>query len=174
MKPRLHIGVFEDASSLLAAARECRERSIPLLDAYSPHPIHGIDELVGIPRSRLPRATFFGGVLGASLALWFEFWVSAQDWPLNVGGKPFDSLPAFVPVGFEMLILFAGLATALGFFLRSRLAPGRQCSPWFERVTDDRYVLVAMEKDAGLPAGEMASLWRRHGAVEFHEELPER
>jgi len=174
MNRRLHIGVFEDAASLLAAARECHERSIPLLDAYSPHPIHGIDELVGIPRSRLPRATLAGGALGASLALWFEFWVSAQDWPLNVGGKPFESLPAFVPVGFEMLILFAGLATALAFFVRSRLGPGRKCAPWFDRVTDDRYVLIALEKDAGLPVGEMAALWRRHGAVEFHEEVPER
>ena len=93
-----------------------------------------------------------------------------MDWPLNVGGKPFDSLPAFIPVGFEMTVLFGGLATALMLFVRSRLWPGKSSGLVVPGVTDDQFALVLGAGDASLPPGELAGLVARHGAVQSWEE----
>jgi hypothetical protein len=170
---RLHVAAFRDGHSLVAAAHACRRRGLPLVDAFTPHPVHGIDVALGIPRSRLPIVCFAGGFAGLALGVWFQFWSSAVDWPLNVGGKPFQSLPAFVPVAFELMVLFAGLSTALALFVGSRLVPGaaaRLCDP---RVTDDRYVLVVAENGATMRSDAIDALLQEHGAVECREELSE-
>ncbi len=166
MSRRIHVGFFENPHDLLSAARECRERGVAILDARTPFPIHGIDDVIGIPRSRLGFVCCAFGAAGLFLGLLLQHWTSAVDWPINVGGKPFDSLPAFVPVGFEIMILLAGLGTAGAFLVRSRLRPGRKEPINLERVTDDRFALVVEEKDAALPGEEYALLWRRHGAVD--------
>ncbi len=161
-----HFAAFESGASLLAAAREGRKRGLRLVDAHTPNPVHGLDPVMGIRRSRLPLVTLFCGSVGAAIALWFQYWSSASDWPLDVGGKPFDSLPAFVPVAFELLILCAGLGTAATLFVRSRLAPGRQTKIVHERASSDRYVLVVERADASVPEDALDALWDRHGALE--------
>jgi hypothetical protein len=171
MSRRIHVATFPDGHLLVAAAAACRARGLEVEDAFSPHPIHGIDEVLGIRRTRLPIVCFAAGLLGGSLGLAFEYWASAADWPLDVGGKPFDSLPAFLPVAFEMTVLFAGLATALALFVRSRLAPGAAARTPDSRVTDDRYVLVVRHRDAALPAETLDALLVRHGATSCREEV---
>lgn len=166
MSRRVHVGIFESAEDLLEAARECRSRGVPILDARSPYPIHGFDEVAGIERSRLPVVCFAFAAAGLAAGLWLQYWTSSTNWPLNVGGKPFDSLPAFVPVAFETMILAAGLGTAAAFLFRSRLAPGRAASLDVEGVTDDRFALLVPEDDARVASGEYALLFRRHRAVE--------
>lgn len=170
MSRTVHIGVFEDEHHLLAAVAESRQRGLSIVDAYSPYPIHGIDELIGIQRSRLPLVCFVGGLTGLILGLLFQYWSSATSWPLNVGGKPFDSLPAFVPVAFELTVLFGGLATALMLMVRSRLWPGKK-SRAIEGVTDDHFALAIARKDAGLAAAELPALLGRHGAVQVRTEV---
>lgn len=166
MSRKVHVGVFESAEDLLEAARECRSRGVPILDARSPFPIHGFDEVARIRASRLPVVCFGFAAAGLAAGLLVQYWTSATNWPLNVGGKPFDSLPAFVPVAFETMILFAGLGTAAAFLFRSRLAPGRSPALDVPGVTDDRFALLVPEDDARLPSGEYALLFRRHRAVE--------
>lgn len=169
MSRRLHLGIFPDAHSLLAAARACRTHGIPIRDAYTPHPVHGIDEALELRPSRLPIACFIGGLFGLVASLAFQYWASAQDWPIDVGGKPFHSWPAFAPVAFEVMVLCAGLLTALLLFVRSRLLPGAASVAPCERVTDDRYALVVEERDARLPAHAIAALLAEHGAIERRE-----
>jgi len=171
MSSRLHYGLFADEAGLLSAARECRDRGLFVVDALTPYPVHGIDEVIGIPRSRLPRVTLIAGAIGLGLALWFQYWTSATNWPLNVGGKPFDSLPAFMPVAFEMLILFAGLGTAAALLIRSGLRPHGNAPHdggpvGLARVTDDRFVLIVERKDASVREQHIEQLWQRHGAVD--------
>ena len=165
-----HVGVFEREASLRAAIGESRRRGLDVVDAYSPYPIHGIDELMGIRRSRLTLVCFFGGLAGLAIGLGFQYWSSAVSWPTNVGGKPFDSLPAFVPVAFEMTVLLAGLSTAFMLMLRSRLWPGKRTRA-VEGVTDDRFAVVIARKDAALASAELVDLLARHGAVETWQEL---
>ena len=168
-----HVGVFEHEANLLEAIVESRELGLDVVDAYSPYPIHGIDELIGIRRSRLTLVCFFAGLTGLALGLGFQYWSSATSWPLNVGGKPFDSLPAFIPVGFEMTVLFGGLATALMLLVRSRLWPGKRCKDLASKagVTDERFALVIARKDVNLASAELPALLRRNGAVEVWQEV---
>lgn len=166
-----HYGLFAREQDLLAAVRLCRRRGLRPVDAFLPHPVHGLDALLDQPRSRLPRVTLLAGAAGLGLALWFQYWASSASWPLDVGGKPFDSLPAFVPVAFEMLVLAAGLGTVAAFVLRSRLRPGEPRRALPPRVTDDRFVLLVEQSDAALEEGEVERLWRSVGALESWTEL---
>jgi hypothetical protein len=138
---------FDDETALLRATRAVRRAGVPIADAFTPYPVHGLDEAMGLPRSRLTWVCFGAGLTGAASAMGFEIWSSAVSWPLNVGGKPFASIPAFVPITFELTVLSAALASAFFFFFRSRLYPGRRASP-LPRVTDDRFVLVVDDSEA--------------------------
>jgi hypothetical protein len=134
-------GVFQREEDLLRAAEAGRRAGWRIVDIYSPYPVHGSDRMMGLPRSRLPRAALAFGTLGLAFAFWFQFWVSAQDWPLNVGGRPWNSLPAFVPVAFEMMVLSAGLGVVLTWLFICGLFPGKKAVLASTRVTDDRFVL---------------------------------
>lgn len=169
MMRRLHIGFFENEHRLLSAARECRDRGIPVLDAISPFPVHGLDEVLGIAPSRLPWVTLAGGAVGATLGLLLQYWTAGVNWPLNVGGKPLDSFPAFVPVAFELTILCAGLSTAGAMLLRSRVWPGRKPKLGFESTTDGSHALVLEERDATFDSGAYRELLLRHGASRSEE-----
>jgi hypothetical protein len=153
MRPLTLLGTFEREEDLLRAAASARREGWSIADIYSPYPLHGSAEALGLPPSRLPRAAFLFGLLGVGTAFWFQIWTSAQDWPLNVGGRPLNSLPAFVPVGFEMMVLFAGLGTFATWLLVSRLYPGKSAAV-LPGVTDDRFVLEVQ----GLANADVASL----------------
>ena len=171
MSNRREFASFATDEQLIAAAKACRAQGMILVDTYSPYPLHGIDPVLNIRRSRLPWVTFIGGVVGLSIALWFQYWSSSVSWPINVGGKPFDSLPAFVPVAFESLILVAGLATAGAFLLRCGLFPTKKARKMDARVTDDHFVLVVEHKDARMTGGRIDELWASHGALDTWSEL---
>ena len=148
-------GSFATEEDVLGAARAARERGLRVADAYTPYPVHGLAEAMGLRASRLPWLCFGLCVLGATFKLTFQFWAMAVDWPVNVGGKPWNSLPAYVPVTFEVMVLYAGLGVVLAFLLRCRLLPGTQAAPLFRGTTDDRFVLVVEYPDA--PGGEEAA-----------------
>lgn len=111
-------------------------------DVYAPYALHGIEELLGLRRSRLPVVCFLGGAAGLALAFWLQFWTSTQSWPLNVGGRPWNSLPAFVPVAFESMVLLAGFSLVGALLIRCRLYPGRRAFLPAEGITDDRFVII--------------------------------
>jgi hypothetical protein len=152
---------FTDEGALLAAVRAARAAGVAIEDAYTPYAVHGLDEAMGLRRSRLTWVCFAAGALGASGALGFQLWTSTVDWALNVGGKPFASYPAFIPITFELTVLSAALVSAAAFLFRSRLFPGRAAQP-LPRVTDDRFALVVADGD------EARALLRAAGASELH------
>jgi hypothetical protein len=102
-------GIFTTEEKILDAAKKMRELGFVKFDAITPYPVHGMEEACGIKRSWIPYVTFFAGFLGLTGGLALTWWTSAVNWPINVGGKPFFSLPAFVPIIFECTILFAAL-----------------------------------------------------------------
>jgi hypothetical protein len=142
MPRRVLVGSFATGEDLLGAARAARQYGFAITDAYTPYPVHGLDRALGLRPSRLPWACFVYGLIGAAFALSFQQWAMAYSWPMNVGGKPWNSLPAYVPVTFEIMVLIAGLGLVLTFLLRCRLLPGKDAAPLFPGVTDDRFVLV--------------------------------
>lgn len=170
MSRSLHTGFFEDEHDLLAAAKECRKRGIQVVDVVSPFPIHGLDNVLGIRPSNLGWVTFLAGAVGLAFGLWLQYWTSAVDWPLNVGGKPLDSLPAFIPVAFELTILFAGISTVLALLLRCRLWPRSSVPQGLELTTDDHHALILAQSNAAFQDSDFSDLWQRHGAVNVRRE----
>jgi mono/diheme cytochrome c family protein len=107
------LGLYSEAEKIVDAANQIRPRNLGRLEAYTPYPVHGLDRAIGLPPSRLGRLVMLMGVIGAGLALLFEWWVSAVDYPLVTSGKPLFSWQAFVPVMFEVTVLFATFTAGL-------------------------------------------------------------
>jgi len=105
---------FPDPSALVAAARRTREAGYRRMDAYSPFPIEELSEALGHHHDRLPLLVLIGGVVGGTAGFLFQYWASAIDYPINVGGRPLLSWPSFIPVTFEMTILVAAFVAVLG------------------------------------------------------------
>jgi len=165
------LGFFEREADVLAATRAARESGLRVLDVYTPYAVHGLDRAMGLAPSRLPVVCFVLGLAGAAFKVWFEFWTTAVAWPINVGGKPWNSLPAFVPVTFEVMVLFAGVSTVLAFLGVARLRPGKRAPIVDPRASDDRFVLVVEQTDAAFDAGEVARLFNGLGAVATEERV---
>ena len=98
-------GIWSDDEKILIAAAKMRDAGYKKFDAITPFPVHGMEEAVGIPRSGIPWVTFFAGLTGLSAGLGLQYWMSVVSWPINVGGKPLFSIPAFIPVTFELTFI---------------------------------------------------------------------
>ena len=164
------MGVFKREDEIIRVTRACRERGYEIVDVYAPYPVHGLDRAMGLTPSRITWVCFLLGVLGGGLMLWFQIWASAIDWPANVGGKPLNSLPAFIPVAFESAVLAAGIGTIGVLLLRSRLFPWSRPNLVHPGVTDDHFVLAIRQTDADLDPGMAERLMREHGAIEVQED----
>lgn len=108
------LGEFEREDALLAAARTLRTRPGLSLDLHSPYPLHGSEEALGLPRSKVPLVALVGGILGAVTGYLTQYYVNVYDWPLNVGGRPAHAVPSFIPVTFELGVLFSAFSIFLG------------------------------------------------------------
>lgn len=170
---RLLLGVFEREEDMLTAIREVRRQGLTVVEAYAPYAVHGLDRALGLRPTRLPWICFVLGLIGAALKIWFEFWTTAVSWPINVGGKPWNSLPAFVPVTFEVMVLFAGLGVVIAFLSVCGLRPGRRAVLPDPRVTSDRFVVILEEKDAAFDAEKVSALLGTLRAVRVEERVAE-
>jgi hypothetical protein len=133
---------FDDEVPLLQAVKKLRENKEIIRDVMSPFPIHGLDEALSMKRTRIPVVGFIFGALGALLAFIFQAWVFTVSYPLIIGGKPFFSVPTFIPITFEVTVLFSGLAMVATLLISSRLKPEITFTPVDERITDDRFVIL--------------------------------
>lgn len=171
MNRRFFVGIFESEDDILGATSEARRDGYEIADVYTPYAVHGLDEAMGLAPTRLPWVCFAFGLLGAALKVWFEFWTTAIDWPINVGGKPWNSLPAFVPITFEVMVLVAGLSTVAAFLWTCRLRPGKPARLVDPDVTNHRFVLVLVENSAGFDVAEAGRLCETHHAVHTEERV---
>lgn len=156
---------FADPEQLLGAVKHLRAAGHRVLDTYTPFPVHGMDEAMGLRPSRLPRACLAFAALGLAIALGFQIWSSAIDYPLRTGGKPLIALPAFIPVAFELTVLLAGLGVVGSFFAVARMRPRLHTPDLHPGANDDRFILAAeLAPDVQFPAlaRELAGL----GALE--------
>lgn len=136
---------FEDVNDLRSAAEKVRDAGYTKWDCHSPFPIHGMDGAMGIKPTILPWLVLGAGITGAIVATVMQWWMNAVDYPTIISGKPFFSLPANIPVIFELTILFSALTTVGGLFLLNGLPLHYHplfSSERFARATDDRFFLV--------------------------------
>jgi len=105
---------FDSPQALLEAARRAYAAGFRRMDAYSPFPVEGLAEAIGFHGSRVPLLVLIGGIVGCLGGFYLQYWVSVIHYPVNVGGRPLNSWPAFIPVTFELTILFAALSAFFG------------------------------------------------------------
>ena len=143
------VGFFDDPDQLVAAAGEATEQGFKGVDAYSPYPIHGIEEVMKIRRSWIPAAALFMLFTGATLGFLLQYWTHAIDYPINIGGRPHVAWPAYVVIVFESGILLAGITTFLAIFAACRLFPNPFTKPLDDDLTNDRFCLVIPVRKEG-------------------------
>lgn len=137
------MGFYDDPHDLLTVCHNAtHEERFKGVDAYTPYPVHGIEEALGLKRSFVSTIARMGLIGGAFLGFILQAWTSAVDWPVNIGGKPYVSWPAFVPVSFETGILFAGFANLFALFIVCRMWPRPKTIILSKRLTNDRFAIV--------------------------------
>jgi hypothetical protein len=159
---------FGTPGDLLHAVEAVREEGYTRLDAYSPFPVHGLDVALRVPGSRVPWIVLVGAILGASAGLALQWWTSAIDYPIKIAGKPYLSLPAFVPVTFELAILLSAFAAVFGMLALNGLP--RPYHPVFKhsrfhRATNDKFFLAIEAGDPRFDAESARKLLTRVGGT---------
>ncbi|MBI4125158.1 MAG: DUF3341 domain-containing protein [Deltaproteobacteria bacterium] len=160
------VAVFKDPYHLLRAAGEAQRRQFKHCDAFTPYPVHGLDKLLGIKRSLIPWVTLVFGLAGCLGGLGLQIWTSAVAWPLNIGGKPFLSIPAFIPITFECTVLLGGLATFAALLMFCRL-PNYHTRALDKEITNDAFALYISAKEEGFREGDVREFLEKSGAYEI-------
>ena len=171
MKPSVQSGVvgfFDDENALLDAAKKTHGSGYRKFDTISPFPIHGMDAAMGLKASPLPWFTFVAGLIGCSFGLWLQWWTSAVSYPVNIGGKPFFSLPAFIPIVFEVTVLFAGLMSFGAVLILCRLP--RVNPPILDPdLTSHKFALYIPSNDTGYSESKAKEFLSGIGAKDVRE-----
>lgn len=144
------IAEFASPGELVSAARRAREAGYRKMDAYTPYPIHELTQALALPRTRLPLIVFVGGVLGCATGLLMQWFATTVHYPVNVGGRPLASWPSFIPITFELTVLFAAIAAVLGMLALNGLPmPYHPIfnAPRFALASRDRFFLCIETKD---------------------------
>lgn len=148
---------FHGEHELLVAAEAVRKAGYRKIDAYTPVPVRGLSEALGLSRSRIPLLVLCGGLIGGVTGLLLQYWTMAIAYPLNVAGRPLAAWPSFIPPAFEMTILFASLAAVLGWIALNGLP--RPYHPVFnvkafDRASTDGWFLSVEASDPQFEYGE--------------------
>lgn len=166
------VAIFTEDDQILSATKAVRGAGLPIYDCFTPYPVHGLEAAQGLPRSWITFATFGLAWTGFLVSLFLQGYTQAavtpflSGWPLNVGGKPFFPLTAFIPVLFELTVLFAGVGTAITLLFACRLFPGKKVHLTLPGVTDDRFALVLDPSGQGFDETRARGLFASHGAAE--------
>jgi hypothetical protein len=160
---------FDSPSAIVAAARRVYEAGYRRINAYSPFPIEELSEAIGFHRDYVALVTLIGGILGALGGFTLQYWTSAIDYPINVGGRPLLSLPAFIPVTFECTILLASFGAFIGNLLMNRLPQPYHPAfnaPNFTRASQDRFFLCVKSDDPIYSETKTRAFLKGLGAIE--------
>ncbi len=163
------VGVYSDPDEILEAARKVKQSGVKIREIYSPFPIHGIDEVLGHKRTRLPVVAFLFGLTGTILALTMQEWMMGIDWPMIIGGKNFAPLPDFIPFTFEFTILLAALGMVGTFVVISDLKPYKRIKLFDNRITQDKFVMAVDLSENKISKEEIKNIVKSSGAEEVNE-----
>lgn len=158
-------GIFLQEHKVIEAARKVREAGYVKFDAITPYPVHGMEEACGIERSWIPYVTFGAGIFGLLAGLGLVYYTSVVDWPLNIGGKPMFSLPAFIPIIFELVVLFAALCSVGALFYICKMP--RIDPPVIDKdLTCSKFAIFIPEDDHDYNQDRIEKMFKELGATE--------
>lgn len=162
--------IFDDEVPLMEVARKLRSQGIRIKDVFSPFPVHGMDDAIGLPRTRIAICAFIYGLTGIGLATLMMWYMMIHDWPSNIGGKPnfayYMNVPAFIPITFESTVLCAAHGMVITFYLRCWLVPGAKAKNPDPRTTDDKFLMVV--ETINDKKANIESVLTSGGASEIH------
>ena len=161
------VGCFDDEEVLFPAVKKVRKAGYKIHDVYTPMPIHGLDTAMGHTDTSLHTAGFIYAITGTITAVACMTWVFTSDWPLNIGGKPHFALPAWIPIIFELTVLFASVGMVLTFCYICQMAPFVKKHHFHLRATDDLFVMV-IECTPRTNEGEVVAFLQSLGAKEIN------
>ena len=160
--------VFNDEEPMLEAVHKIQENNEQILDVLTPFPVHGLDKALRMKRTRIPGAGFICGAIGGMLGFFFQAWIFTVDYPLVFGGKPYLAVPSFIPVTFELTVLFTALGIVGALFIKSGLRPKKKFEPINNRITDDRFViLVSADKNEKSTRDNLQSVLSEIAVIEI-------
>ena len=171
-KKKFVVGCFNDEEVLFPAVKKVRSTGYKIHDVYTPFAVHGLDHAMGLRETSLHTAGFIYGITGTTTALSCISWIFTKDWPLNIGGKPHFALPAWIPITFELTVLFAAVGMVLTFCYISQLAPFVKKHHFHARATDDLFVMV-IECTDKTNAEDLKAFLASNGAVETDIQIAE-
>ena len=166
------VGNFYDEQVLFPAVKAVRKQGYKIHDVYTPFPIHGLDTAMGLRDTSLHTAGFIYGITGTTVAFSFITWAFTTDWPLNIGGKPFFALPAWIPIMFELTVLFAPVGMVLAFCYLCQLAPFVKKDHFNRRSTDHTFTM-AIELHERSNEAEIVSFLQNAGAQDVADQMKE-
>ena len=172
MTKKFIVAAFDDEAVLFPAVKKVRTAGYNIHDVYTPFPVHGLDHALGLRETSLHTAGFIYGITGTATALSCMSWVFNADWPINYAGKPLFPLPAFIPITFELTVLFAAVGMVLTFCYLCQLAPFVKKHHFHPRATDDLFVM-AIECTNKTNEEEAKSFLQSVGAKEVNVQYAE-
>lgn len=161
------VGSFEDEKVLFPAVKNVRRAGYKIHDVYTPFPVHGLDHALGLRETSLHTMGFIYGITGTAVAIGGMGWIFTTDWPLNIGGKPHFPLPAFIPIAFELTVLFSAVGMVMTFCWLCKMMPGVKKHHFSPRATDDAFVM-AIECTDKTNESEIESFLHNNGAIEIN------
>ena len=174
MSDTIIYAMYDDDDKLVDGAKMLVSKGIHVNEVFSPMPIHGIDDVIGVRHTRLGIAAFLYGLTGLMLATLGMKYFMIDDWMMNIGGKPsfsyLENLPAFIPITFEFTVLCAAHGMAITYFLRNGTLPGMPATNPDPRTTDDRFVMeIRTSENSKYSARDIQALVRSTDFVELDE-----
>jgi hypothetical protein len=166
------VGCFDDEAVLFSAIKKVRSSGYKIHDVYTPMAIHGLDKALGLRDTSLHTAGFIYGIAGTTTALGGIGWIFTSDWPINFGGKPYFALPAWIPITFELTVLFSSVGMVLTFCYLCQMAPFVKKHHFHLRSTDDLFVMV-IECTPKTNEVEVVNFLQNIGAKETNIQLAE-
>lgn len=165
-------GLYDDEVKLLDAVKAANAAHLDIDEVYTPFPVHGLDPLLGLEESRLHQAGFIFGSIGCLFGFGFMTWVFTRDWPIIFGGKPYWSVPAFIPITFELTVLFAAVGMVTVFYIICGLGPGAEPRRLHDRITDDKFCIAFDATDLGAAdVDDLKAYFARTGAESVHNKV---
>lgn len=163
------LGVYDDEDVLLHAVSEVRTSGVKIHEVYTPYPVHGLEDVLGYKRSRLPIAAFLFGLLGTTLALTMQLYMMRFDWPMIIGGKDHAAIPDFIPVTFELTVLLAAFGMVGVFMISSNLKPWAQPRIFDLRSTDDKHIMaIDIANNTSMEVAKIQEILKSSGATEVN------
>lgn len=174
MADKIVYAMYDDDDKLMDGAKALVSKGIHVNEVFSPMPIHGIDDVIGVRHTRLGIASFLYGLTGLMLATLGMKYFMIDDWMMNIGGKPsfsyLENLPAFIPITFEFTVLCAAHGMAITYLLRNKTLPGMPATNPDPRTTDDRFVMeIRSAENTQYSAEEIQKMVQATDIVELDE-----